>query len=88
MYKRQLLTNATGAYGLTISEHLLGMLLMLYKKLYSYRDAQMEPHWTDAGRVKTVVGSTVLILGAGNIGTEFALSLIHIYSAFNRLALK
>ncbi|MGI5896983.1 MAG: D-2-hydroxyacid dehydrogenase [Oscillospiraceae bacterium] len=67
-----LLTNATGAYGLTISEHLLGMLLMLYKKLYSYRDAQLEHHWTDAGSVKTVVGSTVLILGAGNIGTEFA----------------
>lgn len=70
--KGTLLTNATGAYGLTISEHLLGMLLMLYKNLYCYRDNQLEHRWASAGSVKTVVGSTVLILGAGNIGTEFA----------------
>ena len=34
------LTNATGAYGLAISEHMLGMLLEIIKKLELYRDAQ------------------------------------------------
>lgn len=66
------LTNATGAYGLTISEHLLGMLLMLTKKLYAFRDNQNNRVWEPAGKVKTVMGANVLILGAGDIGTEFA----------------
>lgn len=67
-----LLTNATGAYGLTISEHLMGMLLMLTKKLHLLRDHQIRGVWENAGSVKTLMGATVLVLGAGNIGTEFA----------------
>ena len=35
-----LLTNATGAYGLAIAEHMLGMLLELFKKLELYRAEQ------------------------------------------------
>lgn len=67
-----LLTNATGAYGLTISEHLMGVLLMLTKKLHLLRDHQNKGIWQNAGRVKTLMNATVLVLGAGNIGTEFA----------------
>lgn len=67
-----LLTNATGAYGLTISEHMMGMLLMLTKKLHLLRDHQNQLIWQNAGTVKTLMGANVLVLGAGNIGTEFA----------------
>lgn len=68
-----LLTNASGAYGLSISEHMLGMLLEIYRKLHLYRDNQMgERRWQDAGSVKSVYGSTVLVLGMGDIGGEFA----------------
>ncbi len=67
-----LLTNATGAYGLTISEHMMGMLLMLTKKLHLLRDHQNQGTWRNAGPVKTLMGANVLVLGAGNIGTEFA----------------
>lgn len=68
------LTNATGAYGLTISEHMMGMLLMLVKKLHLLRDNQGSGTfaWKNAGPVKTLLGATVLVIGAGNIGTEFA----------------
>jgi len=67
-----ILTNASGAYGLAISEHMLATLLMLYKKLHLYRDNQMESNWLPMGKVKAVFGSTALVVGLGDIGGEFA----------------
>lgn len=67
-----LLTNATGAYGLAISEHMMGMTLSLYKKLYLYRDNQRSGIWKDEGKVPSIYGSTVLIVGLGDIGGEYA----------------
>lgn len=66
-----LLTNATGAYGLAISEHMLGMLLEIIKKLELYRDAQRRESWESLGAVTSIYGSTVLVLGMGDIGGEF-----------------
>ncbi len=66
------LANATGAYGLAISEYMLGVLLELYKKLHLYRDHQAESNWSYAGRVKLIYNSTALIVGLGDIGGEFA----------------
>lgn len=65
-------TLLTGAYGLAIAEHMLGMLLELFKKLELYRDAQKSGAWQSQGAVKAVYGSTVLVLGMGDIGGEFA----------------
>ncbi len=67
-----LLTNATGAYGLAISEHLLACLLHLMKKLNHYQ-REMETHtWQDHGAVTSIYGSKTLVVGYGNIGSEFA----------------
>lgn len=67
-----LLANSSGAYGLAISEHMLGMLLMLTKKLYLYRDNQNGAVWHDEGNVTSIFGSRVLTVGLGDIGGEFA----------------
>ena len=67
-----ILTNATGAYGLAISEHMIGVLLEIFKKLHLYRDNQNNSLWKDEGEVKSIYGSTVLIIGLGDIGGEFA----------------
>ena len=67
-----IITNATGAYGLAISEYMLGVLLSLYKKLYAYRDQQHTHQWNKLGTVKKVNGSTVLVIGMGDIGGSFA----------------
>lgn len=67
-----ILTNATGAYGLAVSEHMLAMLLCLYKKLDRYRDHQTHREWVREGTVKTVVGARVLVVGLGDIGGQFA----------------
>lgn len=67
-----LLTNASGAYGLAISEHMLGMVLEIQKKLYLYRDNQKAGLWRDEGAVTSVYGSVTLVVGLGDIGGEFA----------------
>ena len=64
--------SASGAYGLAISEHMLGMLLALMKKLTLYRDNQYEGRWEDLGPVASLYGSRVLCVGLGDIGTSFA----------------
>ncbi|OAA89359.1 D-2-hydroxyacid dehydrogenase [Clostridium coskatii] len=66
------LTNATGAYGLAISEHMLGMLLEIKKKLNLYYINQKKHLWKDEGNVTSIEGSTTLVVGLGNIGGNFA----------------
>ena len=67
------LANASGAYGLAISEHMLGMLLVLMKKLDIYRDNQNKGLWRDEGNVESIENAKVLVVGLGDIGGEFAL---------------
>lgn len=67
-----LLTNATGAYGLAIAEHMVGVVFALYKKLHVYRDNQTQGIWRDEGAVKSIQGAHVLVVGMGDIGGEFA----------------
>ncbi len=67
-----LLTNASGAYGLAISEHLLGMLLEIKKKLYLYRDNQNMGIWRSEGSVTSIEGAVTLVVGMGDIGGDFA----------------
>lgn len=66
-------TNATGAYGLAISEWMLGMWLGLCKDLFLYRDRQNRCEWDAIERpVRSVAGSRVLCVGLGDIGSSFA----------------
>lgn len=66
------LTNASGAYGLAISEHMVAMVLCQMKKLPSYLAHQAQGTWQDEGPVCSVVGSKTLVVGMGDIGGEFA----------------
>jgi len=68
-----ILTNGSGAYGLTISEHLIAMIIMLKRKLYVHYQDQLECKWgTGVGEISSIYGSTILILGLGDLGSEFA----------------
>ena len=66
------LCNATGAYNRAVSEHAVALTLMLMKKLHLYRDAQRAGVWTDCGSVSSPVGATVLVVGLGEIGLQYA----------------
>lgn len=68
-----LVTNATGAYGLAISEWMLGMWLGLCKDLFLYRDRQNAAHWQAIERpVRSVAGARLLCVGLGDIGSSLA----------------
>ena len=70
--KGAVLTNSTGAYGLAISEHMLGVTLQLMKNLSRYQDNQRAHRWESCGGVQGIAGSTALIIGLGDIGCEYA----------------
>lgn len=66
------LTCASGAYGQAVSEHMMAMLFAQMNNLFIYRDQQTKHDWHPAGRVRSLVGAQVLVLGTGDIGTHFA----------------
>lgn len=67
-----LLTCATGAYGLTVSEALTAMSYMLCRKMDLYMRNQVEHRWREEGSVTSIWNSTTLVIGLGDIGTEYA----------------
>ena len=69
---KTVLTNATGAYSPSVAEQAFAMTLALQKKLYLYRDEQKRAAWVDHGEVAALNGSTVVIVGLGDIGQYYA----------------
>lgn len=66
------LTNATGAYGLAVSEHMLALTFDLIRRLGQYHKNQADRQWRSMGSIISVEGSTILILGLGDIGGDYA----------------
>lgn len=66
------LTSSSGSNRRSVAEHMFACLLSLCRKLHIYRDIQHSCSWTDQGAVKTLLGSNILVAGAGNIGSTFA----------------
>ena len=66
------LTNATGAYNDSISEFMLAFTGALCIGLQGYVRNQQQGLWKRLGWAKTILGSTVVVLGCGNIGTAYA----------------
>ncbi len=67
-----ILTNATGAYGLAVSEYMVAVSFNLQNKLYQYYASQQNHRWEDHGKVTSVFGSVTLVVGLGDIGSEYA----------------
>ena len=65
------LCSASGAYGQAISEHMVAVLMGLLKRLHEYRDDMKTAVWQARGAVKSPRDLTILIVGAGSIGSEF-----------------
>ncbi len=66
------LTNARGVYGPPISEYVIGMFLSLKHNLYLHRDEQGEEIWKPRTPAREFAGSTVGILGFGDVGQTLA----------------
>lgn len=65
-------TNATGAYGLAVSEHMLALTFALIRHFDVYFKHQQNHQWQNAGKIISVEDSKVLILGMGDIGSQYA----------------
>ena len=66
------LTCATGVFGRSISQHALAMLLGLYGHFPAYGRLQSRNLWQPDFHGRSLYGSSVLILGAGDIGAGVA----------------
>ena len=62
----------TGGYGNVLAEHLLAMVLALCRRLPEYHDQQKQHLWKLRKYDRQLEDCTVLILGAGDIGTTLA----------------
>ncbi len=67
-----MLTNSAGAYGITISEHILMVTLMLLRKMPDFQAVVAQRGWLRSLPMRSICGSTVTVLGTGDIGTNFA----------------
>lgn len=72
MNEAAVLTNASGAYDISVAEHMVACTMNVMKKLYAYHENQKQNLWKDEGPVMAAYGSTILILGLGNIGLHYA----------------
>ena len=71
LHEDTILCNSTGAYGVAVSEHMLASIFALTKKLNRYECNRKKHIWRDEGSVMGIFGSTTLVIGAGDIGSEF-----------------
>ena len=67
-----MLTNASGAYGVTIAEHIIAVTLMMMRKLdYIYSNSS-NGIWIKPQPQKSLKDCRITVLGTGDIGTAFA----------------
>ena len=67
-----ILTNGAGSYGLAISEHVIGVALMLLKRLPEYFESLERGEWIHNLEIRSIYGSSVTIIGTGDIGQNIA----------------
>lgn len=66
------LSNSSGAYGLTIAEHMIMVTLMLLRRYPEYDDIVRQHEWQSGLPLRSIKDSRITILGAGDIGTRYA----------------
>lgn len=67
-----MLSNSSGAYGVTIAEHMVMVTLMLLRHAPVYCADQAAGRWGRVLPMRSIMGSTITVVGTGDIGTEFA----------------
>lgn len=67
-----ILTNCSGAFGVAIAEYMLTGLLMLMRLMPAYMANQQQHTWKCMGECRSIYGSTITVVGMGDIGSRFA----------------
>lgn len=66
-----MITNATGAYGRSVAEHMFAMMWAVMKNFGRYGFNQREHRWQDEGSALSPEGGIALVIGTGDIGSHF-----------------
>lgn len=69
------LTNSSGAYGVTIAEHTVMVILEILRRQSNYSAIVSRRKWERGLPVRSIRGSRVTLLGTGDIGQECAVRL-------------
>lgn len=67
-----ILTNGSGAYGVTIAEHMVMAALMMLRRYPEYYDFVQAKQFRSDLMIGSLYGSTIVICGTGDIGSNFA----------------
>lgn len=67
-----LLSNASGAYGISIAEHIIMVSLMLMRRMPEYQGYIRQKKWQQDLEQRSLYGSRILVLGTGDLGATFA----------------
>lgn len=68
-----ILTNSSGAYGVTIAEHIIAVTLMMMRGLTEVYEESLNGIWGPQHRPqRSIKGSRITVLGTGDIGSCFA----------------
>ena len=70
--KNILLTNGSGAYGITIAEHMIMVSLMLLRRMPEYAAFVKNKEFRSDLMIGSLYGANVVICGTGDIGQSFA----------------
>ena len=68
-----ILTNGSGAYGLTISEHIIMVAIMLMRRMPDYKKIIDDREWVNDLKSRSIAGSKVAVIGTGDIGQNTAM---------------
>ena len=72
---KALLTNSSGAYGVTIAEHIVMVTLEMMRRQQEYTGIVERREWRRDLAVTSIKNARVTVLGIGDIGTEAAIRL-------------
>lgn len=67
-----IVTNSAGGYGVTISEHMIAVTLMMMRRMPEYAELTAQRGWRIIGNIHSIMNSVITIVGMGDIGTNFA----------------
>ncbi len=67
-----LLTNSSGSYGVSIAEHIIAVSIMMMRKLTDSYQESLRGEWGPHKNQRSLKGSRITVLGAGDIGSTFA----------------
>ena len=67
-----ILTNSAGAFGLSIAEHIIMVILMMLRRMPEYQQIISTRKWRKGLSQESIYGKRITVVGTGDIGSQFA----------------